>query len=333
MLPSTLTPQLPPKPGSYPLPSRPPVSAPNLPPKPSSRQPSERSPCIPLVLPKALPMPMSAVNKMWMPPAVNPSDVPSAVEVTNDIAGPSCSSSRLHSSLPERPSSNTPSQHPVLPPLELPRMLRSLLGSSPASSGSAETGPATIHVERSGDDEPLPSSTTILGKRKKGDSFSLISSDFSENTISSSHAQVPQPSAQQHLTFVRDSKRIASSRPSPEEPREAIPLILPSRRHKNLPRHRATLFPVEQIPVFGLPPLPDIDDDAILKQVFTHLSLFEKVKGKFEDPEDDLAKHYEKLEHVGDSILGMIVTTWLHEAKPGLTPGTATVSNAMRYMS
>lgn len=35
---------------------------------------------------------------------------------------------------------------------------------------------------------------------------------------------------------------------------------------------------------------------------------------------------YEKLEHVGDSILGMVITTWLHETKPLLTIGTATVS-------
>jgi ribonuclease-3 len=107
----------------------------------------------------------------------------------------------------------------------------------------------------------------------------------------------------------------------------AIPL--PSRRFNKDSTRRATLFPVEQLPVFALPPLPEIKDEAALKQVFTHLSLFQKVKYKFEDPEDDLPKHYEKIEHVGDSLLGMIVTTWLHEIKPGLTPGTATVSLQM----
>lgn len=105
-----------------------------------------------------------------------------------------------------------------------------------------------------------------------------------------------------------------------------LPIPLPSKRFNKDGHRRATLFPVEQLPVFALPPLPVIEDDATLKQVFTHQSLFKKEKLKFEDPEDDLAKHYEKIEHVGDSILGMIVTTWLHEIKPGLTPGSATVS-------
>jgi hypothetical protein len=58
--------------------------------------------------------------------------------------------------------------------------------------------------------------------------------------------------------------------------------------------------------------------------VFSHSSLSEKVKGRFESWGP--AKHYEKLEHVGDSILGMVVTTWLHETRPSLTCGTATVS-------
>jgi ribonuclease-3 len=106
-----------------------------------------------------------------------------------------------------------------------------------------------------------------------------------------------------------------------------LPTPLPSKRFRKNPLKRATLFPIEQIPTFPLPPLPPIDDPVLLKQVFTHLSLFKSAKGKFEDAEDDQAKHYEKLEHVGDSLLGMIVTTWLHELKPGLTPGTATVSS------
>lgn len=111
-----------------------------------------------------------------------------------------------------------------------------------------------------------------------------------------------------------------------------LSIPLPSRRFNKDNTRRATLFPVEQLPVFALPPLPEIKDEAALKQIFTHLSLFQKVKYKFEDPEDDLAKHYEKIEHVGDSILGMIVTTWLHEIKPGLTPGTATVSASSQQM-
>ena len=112
----------------------------------------------------------------------------------------------------------------------------------------------------------------------------------------------------------------------------AIPILetpLPSKRAKLKPHTRALLLPVEQLPVFPLPPLPVIEDEKLRKQVFTHQTLFDKVKGKFEEPEDNPATHYEKLEHVGDSLLGMIVTTWLHEAKPRLTCGTATVSWTM----
>ncbi|KAK6905159.1 hypothetical protein I204_08183 [Kwoniella mangroviensis CBS 8886] len=120
----------------------------------------------------------------------------------------------------------------------------------------------------------------------------------------------------------------------PHNPIPILPLPLPSKRFKKGPNAKALLIPVEQLPVFPLPPMPPINNPDLLKQVFTHQSLFERPKGRFEDPENDPIKHYEKLEHVGDSILGVIVTTWLHETKPNLTIGTATklkahlVSNA-----
>jgi ribonuclease-3 len=78
--------------------------------------------------------------------------------------------------------------------------------------------------------------------------------------------------------------------------------------------------------VFPLPPLPIISDPVLEKQVFTHQSCFPRRKWRFEDPEEDPSLDYEKLEHVGDSILGMVVTTWLHELKPRLTCGRASVS-------
>ncbi|WVQ80350.1 hypothetical protein IAT38_002455 [Cryptococcus sp. DSM 104549] len=117
-------------------------------------------------------------------------------------------------------------------------------------------------------------------------------------------------------------------------PIAVLPLPLPSKRFKKKPTSKAVLIPVEQLPVIALPPMPTIDDPELHNQVFTHQSLFEKQRGKFEDPKGNMARHYEKLEHVGDSILGMLVTTWLHETKPELTIGTATklkshlVSNA-----
>jgi hypothetical protein len=105
-----------------------------------------------------------------------------------------------------------------------------------------------------------------------------------------------------------------------------LPTPLPSKRFKKGSQARASLVPVEQLPVFPLPPLPVISDPILEKQVFTHQSCFPRRKWRFEDPEEDPSLDYEKLEHVGDSILGMVVTTWLHELKPRLTCGRASVS-------
>lgn len=104
---------------------------------------------------------------------------------------------------------------------------------------------------------------------------------------------------------------------------------LPSKRAKKSAKSRSVLLPYEQLPTYPLPPLPEVTDPELLKRVFTHSSLFEKQRGRFEEPNGEPAKHYEKLEHVGDSILGMVVTTWLGETKPALTPGSATKLKAM----
>lgn len=99
-----------------------------------------------------------------------------------------------------------------------------------------------------------------------------------------------------------------------------LPIPLPSKRFKDPSAPRALLLPVDQLPVYPLPALPPIKDEGVLKMVFTHTSMFQNTKGRFEDD----SGHYEKLEHVGDSILGMLVTTWLHKVKPKLSCGTAT---------
>lgn len=129
------------------------------------------------------------------------------------------------------------------------------------------------------------------------------------------------------LVAKRETSLTPFSEFKPDIPVPMLPLPLPSKRYKKNPTSKALLIPVEQLPVFPLPPLPVIADPELAKHVFTHCSLFEKTRGRFEDPEDSPAQHYEKLEHVGDSILGMVVTTWLHETKPNLTCGTATVSS------
>ncbi|WVQ93851.1 hypothetical protein IAU59_000929 [Kwoniella sp. CBS 9459] len=142
----------------------------------------------------------------------------------------------------------------------------------------------------------------------------------------------PRFTSPQDIKQERGSSILSDIKPSLAIP--ILPTPLPSKRFKKRPTSKAVLIPVEQLPVFPLPPLPAIEDHELLKQVFTHQSLFERARGKFEDAVDSPAKHYEKLEHVGDAILGFVVTTWLHESRPNLTIGTATklkahlVSNA-----
>ena len=307
---------------SKPEASRPPVtssaSVSGLPDKPVAGTASESLAYMPIRFPMASPSLLSHGQK-------NSTIDSKILDGSGDIVGrqysplPGAMGTKPHASLPDRPVHLPAVREPSLPTLELPKMLRSLLSSSSKSSGILSDPDESDTINVSVEDQPAEP-TAVPRKRKKSES---PTNDSDNHPIS----RTPVPIRQMESAWTRASKRIALSSPAPQEPNNEIPLILPSRRSKNHPSHRATLFPVNQIPVFALPPLPIIDDDAILKQVFTHLSLFQKVKGKFEDPETDLAKHYEKLEHVGDSILGMIVTTWLHEMKPGLTPGTATVSS------
>jgi dsRNA-specific ribonuclease len=118
-----------------------------------------------------------------------------------------------------------------------------------------------------------------------------------------------------------DSKPVLDLKPNVH----TVVAPLPSKRAKLRSTSKAQLIPVDQLPVFPLPPLPVIESAELMAQVFSHSSLFTKVKGRFEMVEET---DYEKLEHVGDSILGMVITTWLHETKPLLTIGTATVSRS-----
>ncbi|WVW81740.1 hypothetical protein I302_103736 [Kwoniella bestiolae CBS 10118] len=226
----------------------------------------------------------------------------------------------------DHPLINTPFSRPIPiqpnGPIKIERFVPSpsltakALGSL-APSDNALAGPSSTSFTM----PPPRPSETALGKRK-------AESEYPED--------IPQRNrASSVFSFVKQ-EREPSSIPDikPNIPIPILPLPLPSKRFKKRPTAKALLIPVEQLPVFALPPMPAIDNPDLLKQVFTHQSLFERPRGRFEDPKDDPIKHYEKLEHVGDSVLGMIVTTWLHETRPNLTIGTATklkahlVSNA-----
>ena len=181
-------------------------------------------------------------------------------------------------------------QTPVKHTSDIPR--DSFSYPTPISAGRA-TAEAELHA---------PPSLTKLGKRKAAE---LLLDKDDPNAILNEVDQVPDPAT--------------------SEPIAILPTPLPSKRLNLRPGSKDNLIPVERLPVYPLPPLPPITDEALRKQVFVHQSKYEKVKGKFQEPASNPDGHYEKLEHVGDSILGMIVTTWLHETRPLLTCGTASV--------
>lgn len=133
------------------------------------------------------------------------------------------------------------------------------------------------------------------------------------------------------------SSLIFSISTTPSAASELLQLPLPSRRQTRRATGAGVLIPVERLPLLPLPPLPPILDKKLEKVVFSHQSLFPRDAGVFEYPVKVIGEggmgeweggvpHYEKLEHVGDAILGGVVTTWLHRCWPGLTCGTATVS-------
>ncbi|KAK8845434.1 hypothetical protein IAR55_006147 [Kwoniella newhampshirensis] len=288
-------------------------------------------------------LPQSRPSTPWIPPSPlsgrsrGLSETPKHVKNTTTVNRPFIRASSVRPPSSGPPSSPFGPQGPVItnemfvpPKIEERLWLESSLGKigrlSPTLQARLLTPVSQPH-NRSNKGEgmsapPAPdkSSDTILVKRKS-------EHDESETGIVSG---TPVPSV------IIKRKRLPSTTPDvkPNIPIPILPIPLPSKRFKKGATSRAILVPVEQLPVFALPTLPMIGDPDLVKQVFTHQSLFDKVKGRFEDPIDSPAKHYEKLEHVGDSILGMVVTSWLHETKPRLTIGTATklkshmVSNA-----
>ncbi|KAG7447587.1 ribonuclease III [Guyanagaster necrorhizus] len=78
-----------------------------------------------------------------------------------------------------------------------------------------------------------------------------------------------------------------------------------------------------------LPPLPDIKDDNIRIQVFTHRSFFARPVHIFEDHPNDLSPDNEKLEHLGDTVLGLVVTRLMLDMYPGLRVGPSTKIRAL----
>ncbi|KAF8558732.1 ribonuclease III [Imleria badia] len=77
------------------------------------------------------------------------------------------------------------------------------------------------------------------------------------------------------------------------------------------------------------PPLPPIHDDHTRIQVFTHRSFYARPNHVFEDHPDDPSPDNEKFEHLGDTVLGLIVTGLLFDTYPNLRVGPSTKIRAL----
>ncbi|KAI9000761.1 ribonuclease III domain-containing protein [Trametes punicea] len=93
-----------------------------------------------------------------------------------------------------------------------------------------------------------------------------------------------------------------------------------------LPNGRVPLRP--ELPE-GLPPLPEIRSEALRLQVFTHRSFYARPTHVFEDMPDDPSPDNESLEHLGDTVLNLVVTGLLREIYPCLRVGPSTKIRAL----
>ncbi|KAF5393159.1 hypothetical protein D9757_001175 [Collybiopsis confluens] len=78
-----------------------------------------------------------------------------------------------------------------------------------------------------------------------------------------------------------------------------------------------------------LAPLPSFLSEEIRTQVFTHRSLYGRPNHIFEDHPDDPSPDNERLEHMGDTVLSLVVTGMMIEMFPTLRVGPSTKIRAM----
>ncbi|ODN91419.1 hypothetical protein L198_05933 [Cryptococcus wingfieldii CBS 7118] len=74
-----------------------------------------------------------------------------------------------------------------------------------------------------------------------------------------------------------------------------------------------------------IPPLPEIHDVFLRRQVFTHTSYIAARKKGEDFAKEEFQQDNEKLEFVGDSLLGIIVVCLLQDLYPNLNPGNSTL--------
>ncbi|KAI0751056.1 ribonuclease III domain-containing protein [Daedaleopsis nitida] len=79
----------------------------------------------------------------------------------------------------------------------------------------------------------------------------------------------------------------------------------------------------------GMPPLPEINSHQMRLQVFTHRSFFARPTHVFEDMPDDPSPDNEMLEHLGDTVLSLVVTGLMRDVFPCLRVGPSTKIRAL----
>ncbi|KAI0921145.1 hypothetical protein AcV5_001161 [Taiwanofungus camphoratus] len=79
----------------------------------------------------------------------------------------------------------------------------------------------------------------------------------------------------------------------------------------------------------GLPPLPEIESNELRTQIFTHRSYYARPTHVFEDGPEDPSPDNEMLEHLGDSVLSLVVTGLVREVFPYLRVGPSTKIRAL----
>ncbi|KAL7422986.1 hypothetical protein Q5752_002284 [Cryptotrichosporon argae] len=91
-------------------------------------------------------------------------------------------------------------------------------------------------------------------------------------------------------------------------------------------QNNLSAYAIPPQPVFPLPPLPPIDSPSLLTTVLTHASMHSAAR-RAQSFDIDAAPvvDYEKLEHVGDSLLGASVAVFLHDLYPTLAAGPSTM--------
>ncbi|ORX37285.1 hypothetical protein BD324DRAFT_650889 [Kockovaella imperatae] len=83
--------------------------------------------------------------------------------------------------------------------------------------------------------------------------------------------------------------------------------------------------PLPPLPEFPLPPLLQVQDEELKAVATTHTSFYALRRDRHDWSMTQRVMDYEKLEHVGDGLLGSCVVLLLHEMFPNLREGPATI--------